>query len=68
MGGAIVSAAQDIWELLVQAWNAPWGPFAGVAAVLIALLFLKRGKLLAWMWPTLLAAGIYWAWRRFRGF
>jgi hypothetical protein len=46
MGGAIASAAQDVWDLLVHAWNAPWGPFAGAAAVLIALLFLKRGKLL----------------------
>jgi hypothetical protein len=63
MGDAIVSAAQEVWAIVVDAVTnpGPWLIAALVLAVAVAAALL-RGKLASpWLWIPALAAAAFWA-------
>ena len=63
MGDVIVSAAQEIWSIVVDAITSP-GPWLIVALVfaLAVAAALLRGKLTSpWLWVPALAAAALWA-------
>ena len=67
MGDAITGAAQEVWQILVNAVTDP-GPWRYVALILVAVVtvaVLFRGKRSPWFLIPALAALGYWGWERF---
>jgi hypothetical protein len=70
MGDAIAQALDEIANLIVRALNAPWQwQVTALAVVLLVMLVVTRKHIaLGWLVLPVLAAAIYWAWVRFRGY
>ena len=65
MGDAIVSAAQEIWAIVVGAVTspAPW-LIAALVLVFAVAAALLRGRLASpWLWIPALGAAAFWAYR-----
>ena len=70
MGDAIAQALDELANLITRALNAPWQwQIAGLAVSLFVLLVVTRKRIaFGWLVLPVLAAAIYWAWVRFRGY
>ena len=70
MGNAIAEALDELASLTARVLNAPWQwQVAGLALVLLVMLVVTRKRIAAgWLVLPVLAAAIYWAWVRFRGY